>query len=140
MHLIFCTSNKTPTMAVIKVIEILANSTKSWEDAAQQAVSEAAKTIKNIKYNKNIRTNIYKHEQTQNKTNKNKVVLVVGHQHSETVIVDIFNKYIPELLKKYKVSFLDEIKKEILETSIIGNLTLSSKDYKDFNAKVCSRL
>lgn len=36
-------------MAVIKVIEILANSTKSWEDAAQQAVSEAAKTIKNIK-------------------------------------------------------------------------------------------
>lgn len=43
------TLNKTSTMAVIKVIEILANSTKSWEDAAQQAVSEAAKTIKNIK-------------------------------------------------------------------------------------------
>jgi flavin-binding protein dodecin len=36
-------------MAVIKVIEILANSSKSWEDAAQQAVSEAARTIKNIK-------------------------------------------------------------------------------------------
>jgi flavin-binding protein dodecin len=36
-------------MAVIKVIEILANSPKSWEDAAPQAVSEAAKTIKNIK-------------------------------------------------------------------------------------------
>ena len=36
-------------MSVIKVIEILANSTKSWEDAAQQAVTEAAKTIKNIK-------------------------------------------------------------------------------------------
>ena len=72
----------------------------------------------------------------QNKTNKNKVVLVVGHQHSETVMVDIFNKYMPELLKKYKVSFLDEIKKETLETSIIGNLTLSLKDYEDFNAKV----
>lgn len=36
-------------MAVIKVIEILANSTKSWEDAAQQAIVEAAKTIKKIK-------------------------------------------------------------------------------------------
>jgi flavin-binding protein dodecin len=49
MHHLFCTSIKTRTMSVIKVIEILANSTKSWEDAAQQAVTEAAKTIKNIK-------------------------------------------------------------------------------------------
>ena len=36
-------------MAIIKVIEILANSTKSWEDATQVAILEAAKTIKNIK-------------------------------------------------------------------------------------------
>ncbi|MCU7552828.1 dodecin family protein [Chitinophagaceae bacterium LB-8] len=36
-------------MAVVKVIEVLASSTKSWEDAAQQAVSHAAKTLHNIK-------------------------------------------------------------------------------------------
>ena len=36
-------------MPVIKVIEIMANSSKSWEDAAQQAVNEAAKTLHNIK-------------------------------------------------------------------------------------------
>lgn len=35
-------------MAVLKVIEVLASSTKSWEDAASQAVAEAAKTIKGI--------------------------------------------------------------------------------------------
>ena len=36
-------------MAVLKVIEILANSDKSWEDAARQAVKHASGTIKNIK-------------------------------------------------------------------------------------------
>ena len=36
-------------MSVIKVIEILANSNKSWEDAAQQGINEAAKTLNNIK-------------------------------------------------------------------------------------------
>ncbi len=36
-------------MAIVKVIEILANSTKSWEDATQNAVTEASKTINNIK-------------------------------------------------------------------------------------------
>ena len=36
-------------MAVIKVIEVLAQSEKSWEDAAQEAIREASKTIKNIK-------------------------------------------------------------------------------------------
>ncbi len=35
-------------MAVLKVIEVMASSTKSWEDAAATAVSEAAKTIKGI--------------------------------------------------------------------------------------------
>ena len=35
-------------MAVVKVIEILADSTESWEAAAQVAVKEASKTIKNI--------------------------------------------------------------------------------------------
>lgn len=36
-------------MAVLKVIEILANSDKSWEDAAKNAVTHASKSVKNIK-------------------------------------------------------------------------------------------
>lgn len=35
-------------MAVVKVIEILAESTVSWEDATKVAVAEAAKTVHNI--------------------------------------------------------------------------------------------
>ena len=35
-------------MAVVKVIELLAQSEKSWEDAAQVAVTEAAKTLRGI--------------------------------------------------------------------------------------------
>lgn len=43
-------------MAMLKVIEVLAESSKSWEDAAQQAVVDASKTIRNIKsiYIKNL--------------------------------------------------------------------------------------
>ncbi len=36
-------------MAVLKVIEILANSEKSWEDATKKAVKEASKSVKNIR-------------------------------------------------------------------------------------------
>ena len=36
-------------MAVVKVIELLAESDKSWEHAAQAALDEAAKTVRNIK-------------------------------------------------------------------------------------------
>ena len=36
-------------MAVLKVIEILSNSNESWEDATQNAVKEAAKSVKNIR-------------------------------------------------------------------------------------------
>jgi len=36
-------------MAVAKVIEIMAESNESWEDAAQQALNEAAKTVDNIR-------------------------------------------------------------------------------------------
>lgn len=35
-------------MAVVKVIEILAESNESWEAAAQDAITEAAKTVNNI--------------------------------------------------------------------------------------------
>jgi len=34
---------------IVKVIEILAQSKKSWEDAAQKAVKKASKSIDNIK-------------------------------------------------------------------------------------------
>ena len=33
-------------MAVVKVIELLAESEQSWEDAARQAVAEATKTVR----------------------------------------------------------------------------------------------
>jgi flavin-binding protein dodecin len=36
-------------MAMLKVIEVLAESKKSWEDAAQEAVATAAKTVRGIK-------------------------------------------------------------------------------------------
>lgn len=36
-------------MAILKVIELMANSTESWEDATRKAVKEASKTIKNIR-------------------------------------------------------------------------------------------
>jgi len=36
-------------MAIHKVIEVIAQSDKSWEDAAQSAVKDAGKTVKNIK-------------------------------------------------------------------------------------------
>jgi flavin-binding protein dodecin len=43
-------------MAIHKVIEVISQSDKSWEDAAQLAVRDAAKTINGIKsiYIKNL--------------------------------------------------------------------------------------
>jgi flavin-binding protein dodecin len=34
---------------IVKVVELLAQSDKSWEDAAQNAVTEAAKSLRNIR-------------------------------------------------------------------------------------------
>jgi flavin-binding protein dodecin len=36
-------------MTMLKVIEVLAESNKSWEDAAQVAVTTAAKTVRHVK-------------------------------------------------------------------------------------------
>jgi dodecin len=36
-------------MSMLKVVEVLAESNQSWEDAAKQAVTNAAKTVRNIK-------------------------------------------------------------------------------------------
>lgn len=47
-------------MTMLKVIEVLAESDNSWEDAAQQAVQNASKTVRNIKsiYLKNIEATV----------------------------------------------------------------------------------
>jgi flavin-binding protein dodecin len=36
-------------MSIVKVIEVIASSEKSFDDAAANAVNEAAKSVKNIK-------------------------------------------------------------------------------------------
>ena len=36
-------------MSVLKVIEVLGNSTESFEDAVQNVINEASKTVMNIK-------------------------------------------------------------------------------------------
>ena len=36
-------------MALLKVIEVLAESDTSWDDAAREAVREASETVKNIR-------------------------------------------------------------------------------------------
>jgi dodecin len=36
-------------VAIHKVIEVISQSDKSWEDAAQQAVKDAAKSVKHIR-------------------------------------------------------------------------------------------
>ena len=40
---------KLKIMAVLKVIEIMSSSGKSWEDAAAKAVKTAAKTVREIR-------------------------------------------------------------------------------------------
>jgi dodecin len=49
-------------MSVLKVIEVLANSNKGWEDAAKNAVAHASKTVKHIK-------SVYIKEQSATVTN-----------------------------------------------------------------------
>ena len=36
-------------MSIVKVLEVMSNSTKSWEDAAQNALIHASKTLHNIR-------------------------------------------------------------------------------------------
>ena len=36
-------------MGIHKVIEVISQSEKSWDDAAQKAVTDASKTVRNIK-------------------------------------------------------------------------------------------
>ena len=49
-------------MAVLKVIEILADSKRSWEEATQNAVTEASKSVRHIRsvYVKNLTAEVDK--------------------------------------------------------------------------------
>lgn len=47
-------------MAMLKVIEVLAESNKSWDDAAQTAVTNATKTLRSVRsiYIKNMEATV----------------------------------------------------------------------------------
>lgn len=66
-------------MAVAKVIEILAQSEKGWEDAADLALQEAAKTVNNIKtiYIKDLQAVVENNKITQYRVNA-KISFLVG--------------------------------------------------------------
>lgn len=66
-------------MAVAKVIEILAQSEKGWEDAANLALQEAAKTVNNIKtiYIKDLQAVVENNKITQYRVNA-KISFLVG--------------------------------------------------------------
>lgn len=49
MYFVPLIHKKIRTMAVMKVIEILSNSPKSWEDATSKGIRKASKSINNIK-------------------------------------------------------------------------------------------
>ncbi|OZV69797.1 dodecin family protein [Winogradskyella aurantia] len=54
-------------MSVLKVIEVLGNSTISFDDAVKNVVAEASKTVKNIKsvYVKDMQATVNNNEVTQ---------------------------------------------------------------------------
>lgn len=58
-------------MAVLKVIEVLSSSTQGWEDAAQQGIAEASKSLKNIEsaYVKEQSVNVENNQITQYRVN-----------------------------------------------------------------------
>jgi flavin-binding protein dodecin len=64
---------------IVKVIEVLAESEKSWEDAADNAIKEAAKTVKNIKsiYISNMNAKVDKNKMVKYRINA-KISFVVN--------------------------------------------------------------
>lgn len=60
-------------MAIHKVIEVISQSDKSWEDAAHLAVKDAAKTVKNIRsiYIKNMEATVKDNKIAQFRVNAN---------------------------------------------------------------------
>jgi dodecin len=68
-------------MAVVKVIELLAESEVSWEKATQEAITEAAKTVRNIKtvYVESMQAIVQDNKIVQYRVNA-KVSFVIGDQ------------------------------------------------------------
>lgn len=58
-------------MTTLKVVEVLAQSDKSWEDAAQSAINDAAKTVRGIKsiYIENLEATVEDDKITQYRIN-----------------------------------------------------------------------
>jgi flavin-binding protein dodecin len=59
------------SMAIHKVIEVLSESDKSWEDAASRAVKDASKSVKGIKsvYIKNFQADVKENKIVQYRIN-----------------------------------------------------------------------
>lgn len=60
-------------MSMLKVIEVLAESDKSWEDAARSAIAQAAKTVRNVKsiYIKNFEATVVDNKISSYRINAN---------------------------------------------------------------------
>jgi hypothetical protein len=69
-------------MAIHKVIEVLSQSDKSWEDAAQSAVNDAAKSVRGIKsiYIKELEAVVDNNKVTQYRINAKISFMVEGTQ------------------------------------------------------------
>jgi flavin-binding protein dodecin len=69
-------------MTTLKVIEVLSQSDKSWEDAAQTAVSDAAKSVRGIKsiYIKELEAVVENNKVIQYRINAKISFLVEGTQ------------------------------------------------------------
>ena len=71
-------------MSMLKAIEVLAESDKSWEDAAQNAVNTAAKSVRGIKsiYLKNIEAAVESGRITKYRINAKISFVLVGQDIS----------------------------------------------------------
>jgi flavin-binding protein dodecin len=69
-------------MTTLKVIEVLSQSDKSWEDAAQTAVNDAAKSVRGIKsiYIKELEGVVENNKVTQFRINAKVSFMVEGTQ------------------------------------------------------------
>jgi dodecin len=67
-------------MTTLKVIEVLSQSDKSWEDAAQNAVNDAAKNVRGIKsiYIKEFEATVENNKITQFRINAKISFMVEG--------------------------------------------------------------
>ena len=68
-------------MAVVKVIEVLAQSDEGWEDAVEKALREASETVRNIKsiYIKDMQAIVEDNEITGYRVNT-KISFMVGEE------------------------------------------------------------